>query len=241
MSKVVTMGEIMMRLAPPNNLRLGQSTSFDIVYGGDEANVAVSLSNFGIDAAYVTKLPNNPFGQEALNYIRKYGVNTQYIVRGGKRLGLSFYEIGVSMRPSRVFYDRSGSAIAEAEISDFDFDKIFKDAEWFHISGITPALSKKALALTEKALAMAKKHEVTVSIDLNYRRKLWSPERAREVMTGLMKYVDICIGNEEDAEKALGFKPANTDVYKGKLNLEGYKDIFIQMKERFGFKLVAST
>lgn len=241
MSQVITMGEIMMRLSPPDNLRFEQTTVFNVVYGGDEANVAVSLSIFGIDTAFITKLPDNPFGQAAINYLRRYGVNTEHIARGGNRIGINFYEIGASIRPSKVIYDRANSAIAEADVSDFDFEKIFEGARWFHVSGITPALSEKAALLTEVALATARKKGVTTSVDLNYRRNLWSPERAREVMTSLMKYVDICIGNEEDAEITLGFKPKGTNVYKGELNIEGYKEIFVKMKEKFGFKIVATT
>lgn len=241
MSRVIAMGEMMMRLMPPNNLRFEQTSSFDAFIGGDESIVAVSLSRFGIDTSYVTKLPNNPFGQMCINHLRSHGVNTEFIARGGKRLGLNFYESGASMRPSKVIYDRSNSAIAESDLCDFDFDKIFNEAEWFHVSGITPALSDKTAELTEKAMKTAKKYGVTVSVDLNYRRKLWSPEKAKQIMTGLMKYVDVCIGNEEDAEITLGFKPANTDIYKGKINIEGYMDIFRQMKETFGFKYIAST
>lgn len=241
MSTVITMGEMMIRLMPQGNLRLEQATSFDAFYGGDESIVAVSLSRFGIDTAYVTKLPDNPLGRTALNYLRHHGVNTEHIAIGGERLGLNFYETGVAIRPSKVLYDRAHSAIAEADLSDFDFDRIFKDAKWFHVSGITPALSENTRQITEKAMIAAKNHNVTVSVDLNYRRKLWSKERAREVMTALMEHVDVCIGNEEDAEITLGFKPKGTDVFKGELNLDGYKDIFQQMKEKFGFKYIGTT
>ncbi len=241
MSKVVCMGEMMLRLMPVANLRIEQAASFEAIYGGDESIVAVSLARFGVETAYITKLPNNPLGRAALNSIRSHGVNTDFICLGGERLGLNFYENGASVRPSKVIYDRKHSAIAEADLADFDFDQIFAGAAWFHVSGITPALSDKTAALTEQAMATAKNHKLTVSVDLNYRRKLWSPEKARQVMTGLMQYVDVCIGNEEDAEITLGFKPANTDVFKGEINIEGYQDIFRQMKERFGFKVIAST
>lgn len=239
--KVVTMGEIMLRLSAPGFKRFSQSDSFDVVYGGGEANVAVSLANYGLDAHFVTKLPKHEIGQCAVDSLRKFGVQTDYIARGGDRVGIYFLENGASMRPSKVVYDRANSAIAEAEASDFDFDKIFKDAEWFHFTGITPALGEKAAQLTEEALKAAKRHGVTVSVDLNYRKKLWTPEQAKKVMTNLMQYVDVCIGNEEDAEKVLGFKPGHTDVTKGELELEGYKDIFKQMKEQFGFKYVVTT
>ncbi|NBI07187.1 sugar kinase [Senegalia massiliensis] len=239
--KVVTMGEIMLRLSTPGYKRFVQSESFDVTYGGGEANVAVSLANYGLDPYFVSKLPNNPIGQSAVNHLRRFGVNTDYISRGGDRVGIYYLEAGASMRPSKVVYDRANSAIAEATIEDFDFDEIFKDAEWFHFSGITPALSKESAKLTEAALKAAKKHNVTVSVDLNYRKKLWTEEEAKETMTKLMEYVDVCIGNEEDAEKTLGFKPGETDVTKGELELEGYKSIFKQMKEKFGFKYVVST
>ena len=235
------MGEIMLRLSAPGFKRFSQSDSFDVVYGGGEANVAVSLANYGLDAHFVTKLPKHEIGQCAVDSLRKFGVQTDYIARGGDRVGIYFLENGASMRPSKVVYDRANSAIAEAEASDFDFDEIFKDAEWFHFTGITPALGEKAAQLTEEALKAAKRHGVTVSVDLNYRKKLWTPEQAKKVMTNLMQYVDVCIGNEEDAEKVLGFKPGHTDVTKGELELEGYKDIFKQMKEQFGFKYVVTT
>ncbi|MEA5095062.1 MAG: sugar kinase [Sedimentibacter saalensis] len=241
MKKVVTLGEIMLRLSTPGYERFIQADSFDVVYGGGEANVAVSLANFGYDAYFVSKLPKNEIGQAAINHLRRFGVSTDYIVRGGERVGIYYLESGASMRPSKVVYDRAHSSISEAEASDFDFDAIFKDADWFHFSGITPALSEKAAYLTEEALKAAKKHGVTVSVDLNYRKNLWSSERAKEVMTHLMQYVDVCIGNEEDAEKVLGFKPGETDVTSGELELAGYRNIFEQMKERFGFKYVISS
>lgn len=212
MKKVVTMGEIMLRLSTPGYKRFVQAESFDVVYGGGEANVAVSLANYGIDAYFVSKLPNNPIGQSAVNHLRRFGVNTDYIARGGDRVGIYYLESGASMRPSKVVYDRAHSAISEADIVDFDFDRIFEDAEWFHFSGITPALSEKAAALTEEALKAAKRHGVTVSVDLNYRKNLWTPEQAQKIMTNLMQYVDVCIGNEEDAEKVLGFKPGSTSI-----------------------------
>ncbi|WP_461205414.1 PfkB family carbohydrate kinase [Clostridium sp. DL1XJH146] len=241
MKKVVTLGEIMLRLTTPNFQRFVQAEKFDVVYGGGEANVAVALSNYGLDAHFVSKLPDNAIGQSALNSLRKFGVQTDYIARGGERLGIYFLEIGASMRPSKVVYDRAHSAIAEATIADFDFDAIFEDAEWFHFSGITPAISDAAAKVTEEALKAAKRHNVTVSVDLNFRKKLWTPEKAQSVMRPLMEYVDVCIGNEEDAEKVLGFKPGDTDVTAGSLELDGYKKIFKEMKEQFGFKYVTST
>lgn len=241
MKKVVTLGEIMLRLSTPRFERFVQSESFDVIYGGGEANVAVSLANYGFDSYFVSKLPENDIGQSAINHLRRFGVDTKYISRGGDRVGIYYLESGASMRPSKVIYDRANSSISQASIEDFDFDKIFKDAEWFHFSGITPALSKEAATLTEEALKAAKKHKVTVSVDLNYRKNLWTPEEAQKVMTNLMQYVDVCIGNEEDAELTLGFKPGNTDVTAGKLELDGYKNIFKQMMDKFNFKYVVSS
>ncbi|MBQ6568910.1 MAG: sugar kinase [Clostridia bacterium] len=241
MAKIITMGEIMLRLSTPNNEKIIQADEFDINYGGGEANVAVSLANYGHDAEFVTKVPNNPIGMAAIAALRKYGVETKNIAKGGERLGVYFLETGSAMRPSSVIYDRAHSAISEAEISDFDFDKIFEDADWFHFTGITPAVSDKAAELTEAALKAAKKHGVKVSCDLNFRKKLWTSEKAQRVMTNLMQYVDICIGNEEDAEKVLGFKPGNTDVTSGELELAGYKSIFEQMVAKFDFEYVISS
>lgn len=241
MAKVVTLGEIMLRLSSPDRSRLVQSNSFDVVYGGGEANVAVSLANYGHNAYFVSKLPKHEIGQSAVNALRQYGVNTNYIARGGDRVGIYYLESGASMRPSKVIYDRANSAIALAHASEFDFDEIFKDADWFHWSGITPALSEAAAELTKQALIAAKKHGVTVSVDLNYRKKLWTPEQAQKVMRNLMQYVDVLIGNEEDAELSLGFKPGNTDVEAGTVDLGGYEKIFKEMKEQFGFKMVSST
>ena len=241
MKKIVTLGEIMLRLSTSGFERFVQADSFNVVYGGGEANVAVSLANYGYDAYFVSKLPKNEIGQAAINSLRRFGVNTDYIARGGERVGIYYLESGASMRPSKVLYDRAHSAISEADIKDFDFDEIFKDADWFHFSGITPALSESATLLTEEALKAAKRHNVSVSVDLNYRRKLWSPEKAKEVMTRLMQYVDVCIGNEEDAHLTLGFKPGETDVTSGELELAGYKDIFKQMINKFGFRYVISS
>lgn len=239
--KVVTLGEIMLRLSTPDFKKIVQTESFDVVYGGGEANVAVALCNYGLQGVFVSKVPGNAIGQAAINHLRRFGVDTQYICRGGERLGIYFLESGVAMRASQVIYDRSHTAIADADIAEFDFDKIFEGASWFHTTGITPALSDKSAALTAHALKTAKSKGITTSIDLNYRKKLWSTEKAREVMTSLCEYVDVCIGNEEDAETTLGFKSVGTDVTRGELNLDGYRTIFKQMKDRFGFKYIAST
>src|SRR5258706_5232890 len=239
--KVVTLGEIMLRLSTPDYKRFVQADSFDVTYGGGEANVAAALCNYGLKGTFVTKVPAHAIGQCAINHLRRYGVDTKFIVKGGDRLGIYFLETGASMRASQVIYDRAGAAIADVDVSEFDFDKILEGADWFHTTGITPALSDKAAALTEAALKAAKAKGITTSIDLNYRKKLWSKEKAREVMTKLCKYVDVCIGNEEDADTTLGFKAKDTDVTRGELNLEGFKDVFKQMKEKFGFKYIASS
>jgi len=241
MKKIVTMGEIMLRLSTPNNEKFIQADEFDINYGGGEANVAVSCANYGHKAEFVTALPANELGDCAVAALRKYGVETCHIARGGERLGIYYLESGSSMRPSKVVYDRAHSSITTAKPEDFDFDAIFEGADWFHFTGITPAVSDSAAVLTEAALKAAKKHGVTVSVDLNFRKKLWSSEKAMKVMTGLMKYVDVCIGNEEDAALVLGYKPANTNVTSGKLNLDGYKDIFQRMCKDLGFKYAISS
>lgn len=241
MKKVVTLGEIMLRLSTPGNERFLQAQTFDAIYGGGEANVAVSLANYGYDPYYVTKLPENEIGQAAINSLRRYGVNTDYIARGGDRVGIYYSETGAGVRASKVIYDRANSAIAEAKVEDFDFDEIFKDALWFHTSGITPAISKNGAEITKAAMIAAKKAGATVSMDLNYRAKLWTPEEAQKVMKDLMQYVDVCIGNEEDASLALGFTPKGLDVTSGKIDAKAYEEIFKQMREEFGFKLVTST
>lgn len=230
----------MLRLSPPGNMRFVQADSFDAVYGGGEANVAVSLANFGHEAYFVTKLPENEIGQAAVNSLRRYGVNTGYVARGGDRVGIYFLETGSAMRPGKVVYDRSHSAISEAVEADFDFDEIMSGAAWFHWSGITPALSDSAAALLSAACRAAKSHGVTVSCDLNFRKKLWTSDKAQRVMRPLMQYVDVCIGNEEDAQLCLGFHP-QSDVTSGQTAAEGYKAIFRAMAAEFGFQYVVST
>ena len=240
MAKIVTLGEIMLRLSPEGQDRFIQTESFRIIPGGGEANVAISCANYGHDAYFVSKLPAHEIGQIAVNALRRYGVKTNFITRGGSRVGLYYAETGASMRPSKVIYDRANSAIAEANPEDFDFDAIMEGADWFHWSGITPAISDKAAELTRLACEAAKRHGVTVSVDLNFRKKLWTKEKAQSIMRPLMKYVDVCIGNEEDAELCLGFKP-DADVEGGDTNAEGYKGIFRAMAQEFGFKYVIST
>ena len=230
----------MLRLSTPGNKRFVQSDVFDVVYGGGEANVAVSCANYGHEAYFVTKLPTHEIGQSAVNALRKYGVRTDFIARGGDRVGIYYLESGAAMRPSKVIYDRAHSAIAEAVPEDFDFDEIMRGADWFHWSGITPAISDAAANLTLLACQAAKRHGVTVSVDLNFRKKLWTSAKAQSIMRPLMEYVDVCIGNEEDAELCLGFKP-EANVEAGETGAEGYKGIFREMAKVFGFKYVIST
>lgn len=237
--KVITMGEIMLRLTPPETKRFIQTDKFNAIYGGGEANVAVSLANYGLDAHFVTKLPNNPIGQAALNEVRRYGVKTDYILRGGDRLGIYYCENGASQRPSNVIYDRAHSAIAETEINEFDWDEIFSDAEWFHVTGITPALSESMSKVTIEAVKKAKEYGVKVSCDLNYRAKLWSREEANKVMSEVMQYVDVCIANEEDAEMTFGIE-SGSDIESGELNVEAYQDVAQQLIDRFDLELVGS-
>lgn len=240
MAKIITLGEIMLRLSPVGNDRFIQSETLRVIPGGGEANVAVSVANYGHEAYFVSKLPKHEIGQMAVNALRRYGVDTSFVARGGDRVGLYYAETGASMRPSKVVYDRAHSAIAEAKPEDFDFDAIMEGAQWFHWSGITPAISDNAAELTRLACEAAKRHCVTVSVDLNFRKKLWTSEKAISVMRPLMKYVDVCIGNEEDAQLCLGFKP-DADVEGGQTDVSGYHKIFEQMKKEFGFKYVVST
>lgn len=239
--KVITFGEIMLRLAPEGYYRFVQADTFGATYGGGEANVAVSLANYGFDAKFVTKLPKHEIGQAAINSLRKYGVDTTEIVRGGDRVGIYFLEKGASQRPSKVIYDRAGSSIATAQASDFDWKKIFDGADWFHFTGITPALNDEVANICLEACKAAKEAGLTISCDLNYRNKLWSKEKAGQVMGEICKYVDVCIANEEDAADVFGIKAANTDVTTGTVNHEGYKDVAKQLADRFGFQKVAIT
>ncbi len=239
--KVVTFGEIMLRLAPEGYYRFVQAESFGATYGGGEANVAVSLANYGLDAKFVTKLPKHEIGQAAVNALRRYGVDTGDIVRGGDRVGIYFLEKGASQRPSKVIYDRAGSSIATATTEDFDWKKILEGAQWFHFTGITPALNDQVAAICLEACKAAKEMGITVSCDLNYRNKLWSKEKAGKVMGELCQYVDVCIANEEDAADVFGIKAADTDVTTGTVNHEGYKDVAKQLADRFGFQKVAIT
>lgn len=238
--KVITFGEIMLRLAPEGYYRFLQADKYGATYGGGEANVAVSLAGFGIDCAFVTKLPNNDIAEGAVRALRAAGVDTSLITRGGDRIGIYFLEKGASQRPSKVIYDRAHSAIAEAVPADFDWQKIFDGADWFHVTGITPALSDNAAEITLAAAAAAKKAGLKVSCDLNYRKKLWSREKARRVMTELMKYVDIVIANEEDASDVFGIT-APGDVTKGEVSGKGYVAVAKELISRFGLEYAAIT
>lgn len=239
--KVVTFGEIMLRLAPEGYYRFIQAESYGATYGGGEANVAVSLANYGLNASFVTKLPTHEIGQAGINALRRFGVDTTDIVRGGDRVGIYFLEKGASQRPSKVIYDRAGSSIATATTDDFDWDRILDGADWFHFTGITPALGDNVAAICLEACKAAKEKGITVSCDLNYRNKLWSKEKAGNVMGELCQYVDVCISNEEDANDVFGIRAAGTDVTTGQVNHEGYRDVAKQLTDRFGFRKVAIT
>ena len=241
MAKVITFGEIMLRLAPNGYYRFFQNDQLQATFGGGEANVAVSLANFGLESAYVTKLPKHAIGQAAVDSLRYFGVDTSKITRGGERVGIYYLEKGASQRGSVCSFDRDNSAIAMAETGDFDWDAIFDGADWFHFTGITPALGANVAALCKEACKAAKAKGVKISCDLNYRGKLWTREQAREIMTDLCRYVDVCISNEEDAKDVFGIEAENTDIYGGKLNHEGYKSVAKQLAEKFGFEKVAIT
>jgi 2-dehydro-3-deoxygluconokinase len=240
-AKVVTFGEIMLRLSPPGYGRFVQSNSFNASYGGGEANVAVSLATFGLDSHFITSVPVHEIGQCAINAVRNYGVNTDSILRAGDRLGLYYCENGASQRPSKVIYDRAGSSISQVKVGDFGWEQILKDADWFHFTGITPALGDSAAEVTLEALEVAKELGIRVSADLNYRKKLWSMEKARVVMENLMPYVDVLIGNEEDADSVFGIKATGTDVIKGELSTEAYVEVAKKLTDKFGFDKVAIT
>ncbi|HBG02301.1 MAG TPA: 2-dehydro-3-deoxygluconokinase, partial [Firmicutes bacterium] len=239
--KVVTLGEIMLRLSPPGHLRFVQAASFDAIYGGGEANVAVSLANYGLKSHFVSKVPAHEIGQCAINALRGYGVNTDFVQRGGDRLGIYYCENGASQRPSKVIYDRAGSSIAEVAPGEFDWKRIFEGAAWFHFTGITPAISDSAAAVTLEALKAAREMGVKVSVDLNFRKKLWTPQKAGRVMGELMEYVDLIIGNEEDADKVFGIKAGTSDVTTGELHEEGYQEVARELVKRFGVEKVAIT
>ena len=241
MGKFITFGEIMFRLNPEGFLRLVQADKLEVSVAGGEANVSVSLANYGLDTAFVSKVPTHEVGDCVIRGLRTYGIDTRYVLRGGRRLGIYYVEKGASQRPSKVIYDREGSAIAEAKPEEFDWDTIFEGAEWFHWTGITPALSDSMVETTLQALKKAKEKGVTVSCDLNYRKKLWSREKAGEVMAQLVPYVDVCIANEEDCADVFGIHAEGTDIESGKLDHQAYISVARQLAQRFGCKKVAIT
>lgn len=231
----------MLRLNPEGYNRFVQSERFEATYGGGEANVAASLANYGLEAYFVSKVPAHEIGQCAVNALRRYGVHTDFMVRGGDRLGIYYCEKGASQRPSKVIYDRAGSSIAEAEAAEFNWETIFAGADWFHFTGITPALGGNMPAVCLEACKAAKKLGVKVSCDLNYRKKLWTKAQARETMSKLMPYIDVCIANEEDAADVFGITAQNTDINSGKLDHAGYISVAQQIVEQFGCEKVAIT
>ena len=239
--KVITFGEILLRLAAPGHTKLFQKDCLESTFCGGEANVAVSLSIFGLNSAFITKLPDSPVGHAAVNSLRYFGVDTSNVIFDKGRMGLYYLEKGASQRPSQVIYDREYSAISLANKSDFDWDKIFEGADWFHWTGINPSLSEGLAQICEDACKTAKRKGLTISCDLNYRGKLWTPEKAQKIMKPLMKYVDVCICNEEDAEKSLGIKALDTDVESGELSDAGYVHTAEIISSDYGCKFVATT
>ena len=239
--KIITFGEIMLRLATHGFYRFTQATDYEATFGGCAANVAVSLANFNEDVSFVTKLPTHDIGQCAVNDLRKYGVDTTMIVRGGNRVGIYYLEKGASQRPSKVIYDRAGSSISEASPTDFDWKEIFLDADWFHFTGITPALNPQVAQITLEACNEAKKQGLQISCDLNFRKKLWTSEQANKTMSEIMPYVDVCIANEEDAEKVFNIHASKTNVLTGELNREGYIEVAKEISERFHCHTAAIT
>ena len=241
MAKVVTFGELMLRLAPNGYYRFFQNDQMQATFGGGEANVAVSLANYGLDSVYVTKLPEHAIGQAAVNSLRYFGVDTSKIVRGGERVGIYYLEKGASQRGSVCIYDRKYSAIQQASVDDFDWDSIFDGADWFHFTGITPALGPNLVEICKQACQAAKAKGIKISCDLNYRGKLWTRAQANEAMTELAKYIDVCISNEEDAKDVFGIEAEATDIYGGTINHDGYKSVAKQLADKFGFEKVAIT
>ena len=235
--KIVALGEIMLRLSTTNHKRIIQSESMDVFYGGAEANVIHALTHFGLHGFFVTKVPENPIGQAAINQLNRFGINTQHIVKGGNRLGIYFLEPGFSLRATQVIYDRLGSAMAEATFEDFDFETIFKNTDWFHISGVTPAISESAALLTKKVLQFAKSKGITTSLDVNYRKKLWSSDKATTTIKKLCQYIDVCIG----VDPILGVQTTSDKMNGDRITPEGFKDIFKQLKELYNFKFIATS
>ncbi len=239
--RVVTFGEIMLRLSTPDRERFVQASSFDATFGGGEANVAVSLANYGFESYFLSKIPKHEIGQAAVNHLRRFGVSDRHIVRGGDRLGIYFLETGASQRPSKVVYDRASSAVTTLAPDEVDLEKLFQDVDWFHWTGITPALGEGPQAMLRATLEAARAAKVTVSCDLNFRKKLWSTERARQVMRPLMDFVDVCICNEEDAQLSLGVQAPDVDVESAELDHARYESILKKLKTEFAFDTVAVT
>jgi 2-dehydro-3-deoxygluconokinase len=239
--KTVAFGEIMLRLSPPGMERFFQSPALSASFGGGEANVAVSLSHFGLDSHYVTRLPANPIGDAALRALRAEGVRTDFIQRGGERLGIYFAETGASQRASTVVYDRAGSAVSQVQPGDILWKDVLGGAAWFHVTGITPALGSGVAAVTREAVEAARSAGVRVSLDLNYRAKLWSKAHAREVMRPLAALTDVVVANEEDIQASLGLEVRGADVVGGRLDVEGYRETAEQIVTAFGVKMVAIT
>lgn len=238
---IVTFGEIMMRLAPTGYLRMSQTKQLEMTFGGGEANVAVSLANYGKETRFVTGLPDNDIGTACKGELRRWGVDISKIITKPGRMGIYFCEKGASQRPSKVIYDRADSVISKLSATDFDWDNILEGAEWFHFTGITPALSDSMAEATLAACQTAKKKGIPISCDLNYRKKLWSREKAGKVMGELMPYVDLLIANEEDAADVFGIHAAASNITKGEINLDGYRSVAEQLIARFGVKKVAIT
>ncbi len=239
--KIVTFGELMIRLSPSEGVRLQQAQDFDVHFGGAEANVAVSLAQFGMRACFVSAFPENAVGDNACSTLRRFGVDTSFIVRGGERIGVYYLEHGHGPRPSRVIYDRARSAFSELGPGDLDWGKVLADTRWFHWTGITPALSDSLRAALREGLEQAKKRGIEVSMDLNYRKKLWSEEKAQEIITDLMPFVDVLIGNEEDPIRVFGIRPTGSDITSGKLDIEGYKELTRTLHHKFDLKKVVIT
>lgn len=239
--KVLTFGEILLRLAAPGYTKLFQKDSLESSFCGGEANVAVSLSILGLESAFVTKVPDNAVGEAALNSMRYFGVDTSKALKGTGRMGLYYLEKGASQRPSKVIYDRGYSAISMAKKDEFNWDNIFEDVTWFHWTGINPALSPELAEICLEACKIAKSKGITISCDLNYRKKLWDSDKAKKVMKSLVPYVDVCIANEEDADKVLGIKANDTNVESGKINVDGYEKVAKEISNLYGCKYVAIT
>jgi len=237
--RFVGLGELLVRLAPEGYMRFPQADKFNVNYTGAEGNMAITLCYMGMDASLVTKLPNNEIGRCALRKLAMYGVDTSHITFGGERIGLYYLERGASQRPSQIIYDRKHSAFSEAPVDEFCWDEILKDADWFHFTGITVALSENCARMCEQACITARRLGVRVSCDLNYRKNLWTPEAAQRTMRPLMQYVDVLFANEEDSEKALGIKAEDTDITAGKLSVEGYTALARRLSDTLGLQKVA--